>query len=71
VAATAADSRSQARNRDLALDRLRSKLADALRIERPRHPTRPGASAREERLEAKHRRAVRKRDRRPPRADEE
>jgi ribosome-associated protein len=71
VAATAADSRSQARNRDLALDRLRAKLADALRIERPRRPTRPRESAREARLDAKHRQSVRKRDRRPPSAGED
>jgi ribosome-associated protein len=66
VAATASDTRSQARNREIALDRLRSKLADALRLERSRRPTRPRPSAREERLEAKRRRSARKRDRRPP-----
>jgi ribosome-associated protein len=72
VAATASDSRSQARNRELALERLRTKLAEALRIERPRRPTRPRPSAREERLDAKRRRSARKRDRRPPgRGDEE
>jgi ribosome-associated protein len=71
VTATAADSRSQARNRELATDRLRAKLAAALRIDRPRRPTKPKASAREQRLEQKHRRSARKRDRRPPSPDDE
>lgn len=72
VAATASDSRSQARNREIALDRLRSRLADALRLVPPRRPTRARASVREERLVAKHRQSARKRDRRPPaRGDEE
>jgi len=71
VTATSSDSRSQARNREIALDRLRAKLADALRLDRPRRPTRPKPSAREQRLESKHRRSARKRDRRPPGSDEE
>src|SRR5215470_13205022 len=66
VSASASDSRSQARNRDVALDRLRAKLAEALRIERPRRPTRPSTGAREERLTAKHRHSERKRARRRP-----
>ena len=69
VSAVAEDSRSQARNRELALERLRSKLAAGLRVERPRRPTRPGVAARERRLEDKRRRSARKRDRRRP--DEE
>jgi ribosome-associated protein len=69
VTAAAADSRSQARNRELALERLRSKLAAALRVERPRRPTRPGTAARERRLEDKKRRSERKQARRRP--DEE
>jgi len=66
VSASASDSRSQARNRDVALDRLRAKLAEALRIERPRRPTRPSTGVRERRLAAKHRQTERKRARRPP-----
>lgn len=69
--AAAADSRSQARNRDLALERLRSKLADGLRVEPARRATRPKRSAREERLETKHRHSARKRDRRRPTRDDE
>lgn len=58
------DERSQLRNRRLALDRLRQKLAGALRVETPRRPTRPGRGAVERRLDAKRRQAARKRDRR-------
>src|SRR3954462_8257012 len=44
VRATAQDTRSQARNRELALERLRSRLASALVVQRPRRPTRPSAA---------------------------
>jgi ribosome-associated protein len=64
--AVAQDERSQARNRELALERLVERLRDALRVERRRVPTRPTAAARERRLETKRRRAVAKRRRRPP-----
>jgi ribosome-associated protein len=69
VSAVAQDARGQARNRELALERLRDKLADGLRELPPRRPTRPTRSARERRLEEKRRTAQRKRERRPP-ADE-
>ena len=39
--AVAQDERSQARNRELAVERLVAKLADALRVERRRVPTAP------------------------------
>jgi ribosome-associated protein len=64
VIVSADDERSQLRNRRLALDRLRQKLAGALRVEKPRRPTRPGRGAVERRLEAKRQQAARKRDRR-------
>ena len=70
VRAAADDERSQSRNRELALERLRSRLAEALRVERPRVATAPSAAARARRLEAKRRRALRKRDRGPVRDDE-
>ena len=57
------EERSQARNRAIALDRLRSRLADALRIERPRRPTKPTKSAEARRLDEKRRRADVKRAR--------
>jgi ribosome-associated protein len=61
--------RSQARNREEALERLRDRLASALSVPRPRTPTRPSRSAVERRLEDKRRRAERKRSRRPPSED--
>jgi ribosome-associated protein len=66
VSAVAQDARSQARNRELALERLRDKLAAGLRVEKPRRPTRPGRAARERRLEEKRRTGERKRARRRP-----
>ena len=64
VTVSADDERSQLRNRRLAVDRLRLRLADALLIETPRRPTRPGRGAVERRLDAKRRQATRKRERR-------
>jgi ribosome-associated protein len=64
--AVAQDERSQWRNRELAVDRLVASLREALRVERPRHPTRPTAESRERRLAGKRRRAETKRLRRPP-----
>lgn len=64
VVAIAADERSQARNRELAMDRLARRIADALRIEKPRRPTRPTKASKERRLAEKKRRSERKRDRR-------
>jgi ribosome-associated protein len=64
VRAVAQDERSQARNRELALERLAGRLGEALRVERRRVATRPTVSAREERLAAKRRRATLKQRRR-------
>jgi ribosome-associated protein len=66
VRATAQDTRSQTRNRELALQRLRSRLAGALVVQRPRRPTKPTAAARRRRLDAKRRRSERKQARRRP-----
>ncbi|HEY6771982.1 MAG TPA: alternative ribosome rescue aminoacyl-tRNA hydrolase ArfB [Solirubrobacterales bacterium] len=66
VTAVAQDARSQARNRELALERLREKLAGGLRRPKPRRPTKPSRSARERRLEQKRRTSERKARRRPP-----
>ncbi len=66
VSAVAADSRGQARNRALALERLRERLARAIERPKRRRPTRPGRGARERRLEAKRRLSERKRARRKP-----
>jgi ribosome-associated protein len=69
VVAVAQDARSQARNRELALDRLRRRLATALAVPRTRHPTKPTAASRRRRLEAKRHQSSRKNTRRPPDAD--
>jgi ribosome-associated protein len=66
VTAVAQDARSQARNRELALERLRDKLAEGLRRPKPRRATRPSRAARERRLEQKRRRSQRKATRKPP-----
>ena len=66
VRAGASDERSQLRNRERALERLRSKLAGALAVERTRVATAPTPGARARRLEAKRRRSDLKRARRGP-----
>jgi ribosome-associated protein len=70
VSAIAQDERSQHRNRAIALERLRQRLADALYVQPPRRPTRPGRGARERRLQDKRSQAERKQGRRPPQAGE-
>jgi ribosome-associated protein len=67
--AVSQDERSQARNRELAVERLVAKLAAALRVERRRVATAPTAASRERRLESKRRRAAVKRNRTPPSAE--
>jgi len=67
--AVAQDERSQARNRELAVERLVAKLTEALRVERPRVPTKPTAAARKRRLDDKRRRARVKRQRGTPQDD--
>jgi ribosome-associated protein len=69
VTATAQDTRSQAQNRRLALDRLAARLGAALEVRRPRKPTRPMRASGHRRLEGKRRRADVKRARRRPSGD--
>jgi len=57
VRVVASDERSQLRNRELALERLASRLAEALRVETPRRATRPTKAAKERRLEEKRQRS--------------
>jgi len=59
----AGDERSQIRNRAVALDRLRQRLAEGLHQERPRRPTKPSRGAKERRLSSKRKRAEVKRSR--------
>jgi ribosome-associated protein len=66
VAAVAQDSRSQARNRELAVQRLVGRLRAALRPRKRRRPTRPSKASRRRRLESKRRQSERKRLRRRP-----
>ncbi len=63
VVGVAQDARSQARNRELALERLARRLAQGLHVPRRRRPTKPTAASRRRRLEAK-RRAGEKKSRR-------
>jgi ribosome-associated protein len=64
VTAVAQDARSQARNRELALERLAQRLARALEVQRPRTATRPTAASRRRRLDDKRRRGETKQGRR-------
>jgi ribosome-associated protein len=66
VRAIAQDTRSQTRNRELALERLRARLESALVVPRRRRATKPTASSRRRRLESKRRRSELKRARRRP-----
>jgi ribosome-associated protein len=70
VTAVAQEARGQARNRELALQRLSQKIAAGLRVQRKRRPTRPSRAAKEQRLEQKRRAGERKRGRRRPSFDE-
>jgi len=62
----AQDARSQARNRELALERLAEKIAAGLRVPKRRRATRPTRGSKERRLEGKRRTGERKRARRRP-----
>ncbi len=66
VTAVAQDARSQARNRELALERLQEKLVAGLAVPKKRRPSKPSRTAKERRLEDKRRRSEQKRARRPP-----
>ena len=70
VTAVAQDARSQTRNRELALERLASRIAKALEVQRPRTKTRPTVSSKRRRLDDKRRRAETKRGRGRPSSDD-
>ena len=63
VRVVASDERSQARNRELALERLAARLAEGLHVDRPRVATKPSRGAKEARLQSKRRRSDVKRQR--------
>jgi ribosome-associated protein len=69
VRAVAQDARSQARNRELALERLRERLARALHVPRTRRATRPTRASRVRREQSKRRQSQRKTERRRPPQD--
>src|SRR3954465_1523961 len=69
ITAIAQDARSQARNRELALERLRERIERGLHVPRARHATKPTRGSKERRLEAKRKLGQRKRDRRRPPTD--
>jgi ribosome-associated protein len=69
VVAVAQDTRSQARNRELALERLQERLRAAVTPAPKRTRTRPTRASVQRRLEAKRRNADRKQGRRPPGSD--
>lgn len=69
VTAVAQDARGQARNRELALERLAEKISAGLVVPRRRRPSRPSRAAKERRLEEKRRAGERKRARRRPSAE--
>ena len=64
VRAVAEDTRSQTRNRELAVARLQAKVASALHVARHRRPSRPSRASVERRLAGKRRRSLRKQERR-------
>src|SRR5436853_1618577 len=69
VTAVAQDARGQARNRELALERLRERLSSALHVPRSRRSTKPTRTSKERRLEQKRRVGERKAARRRPNLD--
>jgi ribosome-associated protein len=70
VRTSASESRSQTRNRQLALERLATRLSDGLKVDPERRPTRPSKGSKERRIESKRHRSETKRQRRPPSTDD-
>jgi ribosome-associated protein len=70
VTAIAQDTRSQTRNRELALERLRERIAAALVVQRARRDTKPSRGAKERRLKGKRVRSDVKRGRQRPARDD-
>jgi len=70
VRVVVSERRSQAQNRELALDRLRERLVDALHVDARRIATRPSRASKRARVESKRRHSERKQSRRTPRMDD-
>jgi len=69
VRAVSQDTRSQRRNREIALERLAGRIASALTVQRPRKKTKPSRAAKERRIQQKRRRSETKRLRGRPRPE--
>ncbi len=70
VTSVAQETRSQRRNRDLALERLAGRIAAALVVQRARRATKPSRGAKERRLQAKRRTSGNKAGRQRPSHDD-
>jgi ribosome-associated protein len=70
VRVVASERRSQLQNRELALERMRDRIANALHVDPTRVATRPSRASKRARVEQKRRQGERKRARRTPRNDE-
>ena len=70
VRVVADETRSQSRNRDIALKRLEDKIAEALKPKRKRRPTKPSRGSKERRLKSKKRTTELKAQRRSPGRDD-
>jgi ribosome-associated protein len=66
VRAMSQDTRSQTRNREIAVSRLQSRVENALRVRKPRRATKPSKASTEKRLQTKRRQSERKAARRRP-----
>jgi ribosome-associated protein len=66
VVAVAQDTRSQTRNREIAVARLRDRVEKALHVRKPRRATKPSKAATERRLKSKRLQSERKAARRRP-----
>lgn len=71
VRATASERRSQLQNRELALERLRSKLAEALHVDPTRVASKPSRATKARRVDEKRRHGQVKQRRRRPAVDDE
>lgn len=71
IVVTAADSRSQLRNRKIALERLQERLAEHFHEDPPRVPTKKGKAVRRRERDKRQRQADKKKLRRSPDIDKE
>lgn len=70
IRVVADDTRSQSRNKEIALKRLEAKVAEALKPKRRRRPTKPSRGSKERRLKSKRRTTQLKDQRRSPGRDD-